>query len=299
VRGDPQYDDTRVDCLPVDDTVVPGHSHGSIQGLQSACGSHTFKGCAIAGPRGTKYDRRLIWDGYSMIPYLVIGRGRLSRHVQHYLALEAVEFEHWDRTSEVSLEHALAGVRTALLLISDDAVESVLDRYARQQPPLWVHCSGCVTTPLAESAHPLMLFGEELYDIDTYRRVPFITESGRRPFSDLFPELRNPHATVEPDLKPIYHALCSLGGNFTTMLWQKVFAESEATLGVDRTMFFPYLEQVARNLTTCKTPLTGPLVRGDDKTVEHHLRALSGDPFEAVYRAFVSAYRSDSALRAS
>ncbi len=232
-----------------------------------------------------------------MTPYLVIGRGRLSRHFQNYLRLESIDFEQWDRSSLVSLGDVLGRVRTVLLLISDDAIEAFLDRHVGQQPNVWVHCSGSLTTPLADGAHPLMSFGDDLYDLATYREIPFVCEIGRRPFPDLLPELVNPHTMIDPVSKPLYHALCSLGGNFTTLLWQKVFSESETTLGIDRSFFYPYLEQVARNLMSCSAPLTGPLLRGDDQTIDRHLRALAGDPFEAVYRAFVAAYRSDPPVR--
>ena len=234
-----------------------------------------------------------------MTPYLVIGRGRLSRHFQHYLRLESIEFEQWDRSSSASIEETLGRARKVLLLISDDAIEGFLERHAKRRPMLWIHCSGSITTPLAEGAHPLMTFGDELYELETYRRFPFVCDTGRRPFPELFPELRNPHAVVDPASKPLYHALCSLGGNFTTLLWQKVFAESEATLGLDRSYFYPFLEQVARNITTGRASLTGPLARGDDDTVDRHLKALEGDPFEAVYRAFVAAFQTDPAVRTS
>ena len=36
--------------------------------------------------------------------------------------------------------------------------------------------------------------------------------------------------------------------------------------------------------------LTGPLSRGDTETIVLHLKTLAGDPFQAVYAAFVRAY---------
>jgi predicted short-subunit dehydrogenase-like oxidoreductase (DUF2520 family) len=234
-----------------------------------------------------------------MTPYLVIGRGRLSRHFQHYLGLESIEFEQWDRSSPEPVDAALERCEAALLLISDDAIERFLAQHGERRPVLWIHCSGCISTPRAEAAHPLMTFGDELYDLEDYRRVPFVCERGRRPFDELFPRLGNPHAAVDPERKALYHALCTLGGNFTTLLWQKVLGHSERALGIDRALFFPYLERVARNLTTGRATLTGPLARNDLGTIDRHLAALGEDPFAAVYRAFVAAYRSDRAVRSS
>jgi predicted short-subunit dehydrogenase-like oxidoreductase (DUF2520 family) len=43
--------------------------------------------------------------------------------------------------------------------------------------------------------------------------------------------------------------------------------------------------------------LSGPLPRGDMKTVDADLKALEGDPFSAVYAAFVSAFERGRPLR--
>ncbi len=232
-------------------------------------------------------------------PYLVIGSGRLARHLQHYLTLESIPHEKWDRSSGDPLDPYVALARRVLLLIADDAIEDFLARYVNGEPPLWIHCSGSVITPLAHCAHPLMTFGDELYDLDTYRRIPFICDRGPRGFAELFEGLANPHTTIVPELRPLYHALCTLGGNFTTVLWLKVFREAERRLGIERELFLPYLEQVASNLAHSRSPLTGPLARGDEHTIARHLETLAGDPFEGVYRAFVEAYRKDPIARMS
>jgi predicted short-subunit dehydrogenase-like oxidoreductase (DUF2520 family) len=230
-------------------------------------------------------------------PYLLIGNGRLSRHLQRYLSLESIRFALWQRSSGLALEPLLERARAVVVLIADDALEGFLERWAHPGQPLWIHCSGSLTTPLAEGAHPLMLFGDEPYDRATYRRVPFVCERGRRQFPELFPELGNPHVAIDPALKPLYHAVIAMAGNFTTLLWQKLFATAGDRLGVDRRLLYPYLEQVVHNLERSPSPLTGPLARGDCRTVERHLEALADDPFREVYRAFVEAYRCDPAVR--
>jgi predicted short-subunit dehydrogenase-like oxidoreductase (DUF2520 family) len=231
--------------------------------------------------------------------YLLVGRGRLSRHLDHYLGLESIPHERWDRSSEQPFESLLARAESVLVLISDDAIESFLARNAAGDRRTWIHCSGSLSTPLADSAHPLMLFGDELYDRATYRRIPFVTERGRQSFPELFPDLENPHIEIDPDLKGLYHTLCTVGGNFSTLLWMKVFEEAESRLGLERELFYPYVEQVTRNLMASQDPLTGPLARGDERTVAGHLAALAGDPYEEVYRAFVNAHRAECGARRS
>jgi predicted short-subunit dehydrogenase-like oxidoreductase (DUF2520 family) len=231
--------------------------------------------------------------------YLIVGNGRLSRHLQHLFTLESIPFERWHRSCAVTFDEVALRARSVVVAISDDAIEEFVARHATDNRQIWIHCSGALTTPLAECAHPLMLFGEELYDLDTYRRIPFVCERGRRPFPELFPELSNPFAVIAPEHKPLYHALCVIGGNFTTLLWQKVLGDGAQRLGLDRELFYPYMEQVVRNLEGSGDPLTGPLARGDWRTVERHLRALAGDPFRQVYEAFVEAYRADAVREAS
>lgn len=235
--------------------------------------------------------------GTTVNRYLLVGRGRLSRHLEHYLRLESIPCERWDRSSPEPFESAAQRTEAVVVLIPDDAIEGFLARHATGDRRTWIHCSGLLSTPLAEGAHPLMSFGDELYDHATYRRVPFITERGRRTFHELFPGLGNPCSEIDPDLKGLYHALCTVGGNFSTLLWMKVFREAEGRLDLDRELFYPYVEQVTRNVMASPRPLTGPLARGDERTIAGHLSALEGDPFEEVYRAFVSAWETERGER--
>jgi predicted short-subunit dehydrogenase-like oxidoreductase (DUF2520 family) len=223
---------------------------------------------------------------------LLVGNGRLSRHLQHYFDLEGIRWRLWARAMRQPLEGTLDGARAVLLLISDDAIEGFLARHVDPAGPPWIHCSGCLVTPLATGVHPLMSFGDELYEPDRYRRIPFVCDRGGRPFEELFPQLPNPHFTIDPASRPLYHALCAMAGNFTTLLWQHAFAAFEGRLSLPRSVLYPYLEQVASNLQRSALPLTGPLARGDHRTIERHLEALEGDPFRAVYSSFVAAHRA-------
>ena len=232
-------------------------------------------------------------------PYLLVGNGRLSRHLQHYFDLEGIRWRLWARAMQRPLEGSIPGCRAALLLIADDAVEAFLERHADPAGPPWVQCSGSLSTPLATGVHPLMTFGDELYDHDQYRRMAFVCDRSARSFEELFPLLTNPHFEIDPADRPLYHALCVMAGNFTTLLWQHSFAAFEGRLGLPRTALYPYLERVADNLKRSASPLTGPLARGDRRTIERHLAALEGDPFHAVYASFVAAHRAAARGEAS
>jgi predicted short-subunit dehydrogenase-like oxidoreductase (DUF2520 family) len=110
-------------------------------------------------------------------------------------------------------------------------------------------------------------------------------------FADLLPELPNPHARLEKNLKPRYHALCVLGGNFSCLLWQKFFDGLKEDLKLDPALGRAFLKQQMNNLLDDpSSALTGPLVRGDEQTLASNITALEGDPFQAVYESFVKAY---------
>lgn len=222
----------------------------------------------------------------------IVGDGRVARHFSHYLELLGLPFSAWSRRrAGPPPPEALDGCRTVLLLVSDAAIVPFVEAWPELRAKRLVHFSGSLVTPVAECAHPLMTFGPDLYDLETYRRIPFAVDEGGSALGDLLPGLPNPSFVIAADERPYYHALCAMAGNFTTILWQKLFTEFERRLGVAPPLAHPYLARVAANLAVdAPRALTGPLARGDAAAVSRHLRALEGDPFHDVYAAFVRAY---------
>ncbi len=232
-----------------------------------------------------------------MPKYLIVGDGRMATHFNHYLTQRNLPVRQWSRRkgNESSLrlkalDHHSGDV--ILLLIRDDAIFSFIEQrpWLAYEGRQLVHFSGSLVTPPAIGCHPLMTFGESLYDLATYEAIPFIAERGRARFEELFPELPNPHHVIDPELKPLYHSLCVMSGNFTVLLWQKMFKELETRLGVPRSAALPYLRQIARNLETDPArALTGPIQRKDFQTLARNQAALAGDPFQIVFESFVKA----------
>jgi predicted short-subunit dehydrogenase-like oxidoreductase (DUF2520 family) len=229
-------------------------------------------------------------------PFGIVGSGRVARHFLHYLKLLGLSASVWSRHAPgPSPPEALAPCRTVLLLISDDAIEPFAIAWPQLQTKRLVHFSGSLETAVAEAAHPLMTFGPRLYDLDEYRRIPFMLDRGGTPFRELLPGLPNPSFTMSAADRPYYHALCVMAGNFSTMLWLKLFDEFQRRLGIPPSAAHPYLARMTANLITdAGTALTGPLSRGDARAVSRNLRALERDPFHAVYTAFVKAYEQRS-----
>lgn len=226
--------------------------------------------------------------------YLLIGSGRLSTHFEAYLRLLGLPVLVWSRRNHLQADLiAKAEQATHILcLISDSAIESFLKENSNLFKEKTVaHMSGSLVSELAPSVHPLMTFRDSaLYDLETYRSIPFVLEKDRKSISELLPGLPNSSFEIEPAQKPLYHALCVMSGNFTTLLWQKAFSDFESKLSLPHEILLPYLKQITRNLEQNPSgALTGPLARKDLATVQRHLQELEGDEFAMVYRGFAQA----------
>jgi 2-dehydropantoate 2-reductase len=230
----------------------------------------------------------------SFTEYLILGRGRVATHFSRYFKLLGLPFQQWDRSQpEDLLPKKAEHCSHALFLMSDDAIEPFLQNHGDLfNQMVRVHFSGALCLESIHSAHPLYTFPVRLYDLATYQAIPFVIDPGMS-WGEVLPGLSNPAFSLDPEQKTFYHALCVMSGNFTTMLWEKAFAEFDAKLGLPREALLPYLGQICANLeagVNGKSVLTGPLVRNDLGTIEKHVQALEGDPFQEVYKSFVAAH---------
>ena len=225
-------------------------------------------------------------------PLGIVGNGRVARHFRHYVDLLGLSVCAWSRRMQASSPpDALASCRTVLLLIRDAAIDPFIEAWPALQEKRLVHCSGSLVTAAAEGAHPLMTFGPTLYDLADYRAMPFVLDAGGTPFSELFPDLPNPSFMIPAAERPYYHALCVMAGNFSTILWVKLFDELQRRFGMPASAAHPYLARVAANvMADAGRALTGPLARRDAQAIAANLTALEGDPFHSVYAAFTRVY---------
>ena len=242
-------------------------------------------------PASLQRDSRGFVRDTNLTHYLIIGDGRLAGHLRTYLSLENLSFEQWSRRRSDDVIPFIERATHVLLALSDSAIEEFVDGHPALLERVCVHFSGALVSPKIPSAHPLMTFtvlrsrANPTDELEFYRAIPFVTEKGRAPFTELLPDLTNRHFEIEASKKPLYHALCSMSGNFTVLLWEKVFASFSEKLDLPASILRPYLSQVAQNLLGEATDpkgnsvLTGPLSRGDTATVEKHLAALKGDPY--------------------
>lgn len=227
--------------------------------------------------------------------YLIIGNGRVSRHFQHYFSLLQIPFQSWNRNEPLDKLYGLfESCSHILLLISDSSIENFISQHLHKTYLTCIHFSGSLIIDTAFGAHPLMTFNENLYSLDEYQKIPFVIDDDAPPFESLLPGLTHSHRRLAKSLKAKYHALCVLSGNFSCMLWQKLFKSFQQELNLPEEFAHPYLLRQAQNLIqNSNSALTGPLVRGDQATIQKNLTALNSDNFKEVYEAFVSCYHKN------
>lgn len=225
--------------------------------------------------------------------YGVIGAGRMARHFIHYLKLLSIPSLQWTRACHdlTELKIFIQCCDPILILIKDDAIDTFISEHPRLNKKTLVHFSGSIATQQAIGAHPLMTFAHDLYTLEKYQTIPFIVDTQRLDFSQILPGLNNPHFIISPEMKNFYHSLCSMSGNFTTLLWQKMFKEMETQFHIPKEMIYPYLKQICHNLIAdSENALTGPFIRNDKKTIANHQTALANDEYKLVYEGFFQMY---------
>lgn len=222
-----------------------------------------------------------------MTKFLVVGAGKLAKHLNHYLHLLELSPLSWDRSQDPHLLKTKINEATHILLaISDSALQGFYIKNLAGLDKTVVHFSGALTIEDVIAAHPLMSFGPELYSLETYQQMHFVL-TGTQTLESALPGLANKFSVLAADKKALYHALCVMGGNFPVILWQKMISEFQK-LGISPEAANIYLETVLRNtLKNPTTALTGPLARKDKNTVIKNIEALEGDRFQKVYFAFV------------
>jgi hypothetical protein len=222
--------------------------------------------------------------------YLLIGSGRLARHLEFYFRSLNLNFTVWSRKQDsLELKTLIASSTHVLLAISDQALGSFYQNNLSNCNLPIVHFSGALELEGTTSAHPLMTFGHDLYPATFYQKIHFVLSKNVQ-LNGVLPGLPNSFSFLPSELKSRYHAACVLGGNFTTLLIQKMLAEF-AQMQVPKSAAESYINKILENvLQNPEMALTGPLARKDYKTVQKNMEALEHDPFLKIYQAFVQTY---------
>ena len=202
----------------------------------------------------------------------------------------------------VDSEQAVSLADLALITVADDAIVATCEALVDHLPQTAVlaHCSGVLNSQaLAVAAerglrvcslHPLNTFpslhsARELF-ADPGHGTYLYSEGdfeGLQLASRVFENCGFNIITIKPEQKVLYHAACVFACNYLTVLMDLSLRSAESA-GLDRATFWqsvqPLITSTLRNhdpLTSGKS-LSGPIARGDMRTVQAHLSALQAQP---------------------
>lgn len=205
---------------------------------------------------------------------IIIGNGRLAKHLIHWCSLLQKNVSHWHRATEEKPLN-LKNIDYIWLAISDNALVSF---YEESLKPILsgqkvVHFSGTVHHAEMIAAHPLMTFSHELYDLATYNKI-FFGLTGANSLVEALPDFTNLSFKVRAEDKPLYHALCVTAGNLPQVIWSET-AVQFADLKIPKAAVQSFLQQSLTNFFTLGlSAVTGPIVRKDTATITQNLSAL-------------------------
>lgn len=230
--------------------------------------------------------------------YTIIGNGKLAKHFIHYFDQLTIDYNCWNRRQELHhLKRKIKHSDHILLMISDDAIGTFVEKYPFLQNKSLIHFSGSLVLDNVIGCHPLMTFSQNLYDLSTYRQMPFICDHGIN-FKELFPQLPNTAHHVANQDRAYYHALCVIAGNFTQTLMKHTSHQMSEELKLPNDILFPYLLQNTKNfINNPEQAATGPIQRNDFTTVNKNLQALENNPLESIYQTFIDLTKHSYRLR--
>jgi len=193
--------------------------------------------------------------------------------------------------------------------VPDDAIEDVCVKLAEQrkfkQKAVVVHCSGALSSNVLTSAHDYCKCSiASMHPLQTF---PTIDEAVKRikgaycfcegdenavsVIEQLAKSIGLKPVRISSTSKILYHAAAVMACNYLVALMDSAISLAENT-GIDRTTawlsFKPLVTATLDNISSMGTTdsLTGPIARGDIKTVSCHLHELSSkdEALAAIYR---------------
>ena len=249
-----------------------------------------------------------------------IGAGKVATTLGVYFKSKGFEIAgYYSRNYESSLSasaqtdsHAYKDLKSLLdaaemvwITTPDDQISAVVSQItsisvADKKEKIVMHASGVhslsILNPLVKSgyniatAHPLMAFNSIESSIQKIDSAWFaIEEMPDNDFSleAFFKQCGNKTFKIDSDKKTLYHAAACVLSNYMVTLLDasyRIFEQSGMRKDDIQEATIPLLESVMENLKgkSCADALTGPIKRGDNKTIEMHLKSLNAEMPEMV-----------------
>lgn len=204
---------------------------------------------------------------------------------------------------ELLMDNAEAARLAQIIILSvpDDDIPGVVKELAAEELDLEgkfvFHCSGLhpssllheleIKGALIASIHPNQSFPRKLKDVNAFQGVYFALEGSdqaRAMAEGIVRDLGGHPFVIREEDKPVYHAACSVASNFFVALLDVALSMlQQCGLEPDtgRDLLLPLVERTLQNVKNLNTSaaLSGPIVRGDHRSVKYHLDALEMFPF--------------------
>ena len=256
-----------------------------------------------------------------MMDIAIIGAGRLGTSLGHALrkkgyTIKAISCKSIPSAREsrkiIGEGRALTDNREAaskgeivFICVPDEEIEKVAKELSRSDFN-WserhvFHCSGLlpsrILSPLRKkgawtaSFHPVQSFPSKRAEESQFKGIYFGLEGCAESLSsgkEIVRHLGGKALILEASDKPLYHVACSIASNFfvvlleiaTSLLHQMGFKKESLQI------LFPLVKGTLHNVKkfNIEPSLTGPLVRGDHRSIEKHIQALRCFPlYQEIY----------------
>ncbi len=174
----------------------------------------------------------------------------------------------------------------------DDIIEDIASALRWHEQQIVVHCSGVHSTEILESAHKYGAFTCCLHPLQTFASIEEAVHNicgstfaleGDEPAVEtcrrMAEAMKGTIITLKPGDKVLYHAAAVTLSNYLVTL-MKTAADFWQSFGIPQDeavkALLPLLKGTVNNIERVGIPacLTGPIARGDVRTVEKHIRAL-------------------------
>jgi predicted short-subunit dehydrogenase-like oxidoreductase (DUF2520 family) len=240
------------------------------------------------------------------IPALaIVGAGRVGRAMHRAAQSEGVDSRLAGRDDAA---RACAGAQAALLCVPDDAIEAACESIAAVDGLRFVgHTSGVTGLDALGAAtargietfglHPLQTITDD--NPELIGASAAISGSSAEAFAfagSLASRLGMNAFELSDEQRAAYHAAASIASNFLVALEESA-AELLESAGVRdaRELLAPLVVRSADNWAQLgPAALTGPIARGDERTIERHLEAIEADAPELLelYRTLAERTRA-------
>ncbi|QUH24672.1 Rossmann-like and DUF2520 domain-containing protein [Serpentinicella alkaliphila] len=240
-----------------------------------------------------------------------VGAGKVAKSFGKYLAKNEISVRGYysrslssaqeaaELTNSVafdSVKNLIKECELVFITTPDDAIEEVCNHIAKdvgfKKGQIVAHMSGAASSNILKSArdqecftysiHPLQAFADVNKAVEDLNKTPFGIEGDEGKLNDvinLIQKCGNEYFIISKEDKVLYHAAACIVSNYLVTLMDVGVSFMKA-VGIDEKKGFealyPLVSGSLQNVRKlgAASALTGPIARGDLKTVEHHLEEI-------------------------